>query len=373
MHKGEERLLVYPFGRKILPFCGIQNGKRRISAAVAPRGLGINELDVGTLDERRPLGIVAHSDFCSCVADCDTVLFTDELYDEENKQEIERNIQAAIERDKSIILSVALEAQKKAEIKRACETKGLEYTDLTQRTVSDGPNIENRPHMYTPTASVIFVGELMGSCNGTDVVIGLLNHFKQEGYRASAIFTQREARVFGFHAQDECFVEEYPCHKQIDFLNAKIQQIDETEAPDVIIVQIPGGMLKMNSSATNEHGIYAYMWSQAVTPDCFVLCVPYQMLDSDRAKELNTLMYYRFGFHIDAVHMSNITLDAAELATYFITKWFFTSSSKVMTYLEANRIMDEFPIYYALDDKQMAELCRHIEQKLLDMGNSSTI
>ena len=98
--------------------------------------------------------------------------------------------------------------------------------------------------------------------------------FRERGYRASGVLDRCYAGLFSLHPMPSFLKEGAEETDKIYRFNAYLKQLEQSERPDVLFVQLPGGMLKYNDQIPNDFGVYGYLISQAVQPDCFVLSVP---------------------------------------------------------------------------------------------------
>jgi hypothetical protein len=110
--------------------------------------------------------------------------------------------------------------------------------------------------------------------------------------------SNENAAAFGFHTQSEFIGPNAATeHGKIDALNNKIKELENEEALDVPIIQLPGGMIRFREIETCKHGIYAYMWAQAITPDHSILCSPHLMFEPEKAASMSEIFKHRFGLN----------------------------------------------------------------------------
>ena len=278
--KQDLRITVYPFHENMLPFCTFIPNAPKIVRLVSPIGYGLDGQDASFLDGREEVNLRVSHDFEEALLVSNAVLFPEGNYTDELKKMIMQRMKQAAMAGKHIFSAIELDDINI--MKAICVNNGVEYIDLTQHKASNALDIQKPQRLYVPKASIIFVGEFVDHANSADIVVGLVSYFINKGYKVTAVMEPKESAVFGFHTHIECLMG-LPAleHEKIHAINNWIKRLDEEETPD-LLVELPGGMLRFDDIETSQYGIYAYMWSQAITPDYVILCTPYLFLDPDK-------------------------------------------------------------------------------------------
>lgn len=364
------RLTVYPFSASFLPFCLAESEQIQIVRLVSPIGYNLENKDAGSADRRDSIGMIVNSDFDEALSVCDAVLFPGGDYTELFLRDIFDKIISTAKAGKDIYTGVDFDEQQTSAIMDICKSSGAAFVHIKKQVTEEKLYYQKPDRMYVPKAPVVFVGELIERANSEDITIALTTFFKRRGYRVSTIVCSKEARVFGFHTHDEYQSKDfYPEHQTIDMLNSWIKEIEENEVPDLFVIQLPGGMMRLDDIETSKHGIYAYMWSQVLTPDYFLLCAPYGLLDPNEIQYVNDVFRYRYGFTVDGLHISNSSLDFENHYTYFRSIWGYQELAKVYEIINQTIDKESVPLYCALKNSDMERLCQDVE-RALSQGDS---
>jgi peptide maturation system protein (TIGR04066 family) len=228
--------------------------------------------------------------------------------------------------------------------------------------------------LYRPEASVVFIGEIYENTNAKDIVLILANHFSKSGYKTSVVMESGFSQIMGFHGTDELFGNEtINAIDNITAINEYFEGLEKLEQPDIILVQILGGMMKYSDIVHNSYGIYPYMLSQAIEPDYFVCCLPFGEYDSDELQLYSDLFSSRFGYSIDYTHLSNLLIDASNLTETFKLEQTFLPYERINMFIVANMSDSEIPIINALDYHGQQMLCKKVEEILLSYNDATAI
>ena len=148
----------------------------------------------------------------------------------------------------------------------------------------------NTPEVCKIPVPVIFVMGIGPETNKMIVQLALRQFFLEKGYRISQVGTARLSSFFGFHAFPNIF-----------FSN----ELSIRE----IIIGLPGGIMPLNSVRYEELGEMAYLISQAVTPDCSVLCSYAVSLTADYINKIKQICQFRLGAPVNNLVISNTDIE----------------------------------------------------------------
>lgn len=91
--------------------------------------------------------------------------------------------------------------------------------------------------------------------------------------------------------------------------NAYLKAIQKKEYPDILLVEVPGVLMKSDLTGNHYLGIEAYAISQVLTPDYSICCAPINLYREEFWKRFNSVAKRKFGFSINAVQMSNLIVN----------------------------------------------------------------
>ena len=83
--------------------------------------------------------------------------------------------------------------------------------------------------------------------------------------------------------------------------------------PDIVLFQVPNGMLRYSTFNREDYGIRTYILSQAISVDYYVLTVPGDVYNGDAIEQISAVFADRFGFPVRAVGMTDKCVDEIAL------------------------------------------------------------
>lgn len=91
--------------------------------------------------------------------------------------------------------------------------------------------------------------------------------------------------------------------------NTFLKAIQKKEYPDIILVEVPGVLMKSELTGNHYLGIEAYAISQVLMPDYVICCAPINFCKTAFWERFNSVARHKFGFLINAVQMSNLIVN----------------------------------------------------------------
>ncbi|NRT74800.1 TIGR04066 family peptide maturation system protein [Clostridium beijerinckii] len=320
----KKKVLIYPFSNKFFPVIKAiinREDEYEIVSAVTPKTwfLARENDDVSKINNSDPLGIIISNNFEEEIKKCNTVIIADCNNEKIIYRDIVNKIKVSIEFNKNIICCFKLEDKDILEINELCQNSNLKFEYLNEPDESyEAIDIfkkqiaNNYTKIYKPDSTVIFVGKLLDELESAFSLVSISENYKKEGYNVVTISLNNNCKIMGYISFPSFIFESNTSIEEKIFLfNCFIDKIEKKHRPDVIIVELPGGMLKYSDIITNGFGVYPYLISQAISNDYFVLVTPFDEIDEEYYEKLSECFWYRFGFKIDVVNMLNATLDTA--------------------------------------------------------------
>jgi peptide maturation system protein (TIGR04066 family) len=164
--------------------------------------------------------------------------------------------------------------------------------------------------IYNSKVPVVYIGGLLESIDSFDISLQIKLAMEKLDYKISLITTETDGKLFGainypknFMGRDESPVE------QILSINRWVQAIDYVEKSDIILMDIPKGMIKYSDSFHNSFGIYTYMIAQSISPDYLILTLPPTIIAKEYIDELNKYFKNILGGKIDIFNVTNAIYD----------------------------------------------------------------
>lgn len=161
---------------------------------------------------------------------------------------------------------------------------------------------------------VIGVGGLISSSDTLEAVLSLRNYFLKEGHTVSCITKSSLGLLFGMHSHGPIFDNmSLSEEKKILLLNQITRAVVGRERPELVIVELPDAVMKYSDDAPNGFGIRTYMLSQAVDLDCFICCMPCELVSKDFIEHINQSFWEKLQISLSGVYATNMLIDSVSL------------------------------------------------------------
>lgn len=320
----KKKVLIYPFSNKFFPVMKAMLNKvdeYEIVSVVTPKTwfLAGEKDDVSKINNSNPLGIIISNNFEEEIKKSDTVIIADCNNKKVIYSDIVNKIKTSIKFNKNIICCFKLEDNDILEINELCQNGNVKFEYLNEPDKSDEAIdilkkqiANNYTKINKPDSTVIFVGKLLDELESGLSLVSISENYKKEGYNVVTISLNNNCKILGYLSFPSfIFESNTSIEEKILLFNCFIDKVEKKHRPDVIIIELPGGMLKYSDIITNGFGVYPYLISQAISNDYFVLVTPFDEIDEEFYEKLSECFWHRFGFEIDVVNMLNATLDIA--------------------------------------------------------------
>lgn len=366
------KTMIYPFDLESLPL--IRHNKfideYNIVNIISPNGWAHCGKDAGDADNGQSVGITVDNDFDKALENCDTAFFVDSSMKIDLNKFVYPKIIKAAQSSKNIICTIKLEDEMINKVSNTCNQNNRffkYFKDKNDSTLS--PKIEKIYPINTP---VILVAGLCERTNKFEIQLSLRENLEDIGYKVSQIGTRHYCELMGFHSFPKfMYSKSITESEKIILFNHHIKNIESKEAPDVIVIGIPGGTMPITHEFTNKFGILAYEVSQAVMADVVVVST----LCSNSPESLKLLSQsckYKFGYDIDCYNISNTYLNIGaskyeESLQFDVIDLEVINEKKVM-YKEL-----DVPVYNILDINDAKSMTSFLLNKLSGYGNNQII
>lgn len=282
-----------------------------IGKVVAPNGMGIDGRDIGHLENREPLGYVATLDLALGFDGCDTVLIPARIVGDPQYRYAVETLENAIDQGKDILCLLPLTKREWMRYAEICKVKGIQLSAPIPEMLPRLTPKDMVDPLYRPYAPVVFVGELAQSVQGYEVFCALIRACRQLGMRVSAISEEASTNLFGFHTLDLSALKGDPAI-HVHRINRYIRNIEAKEHPDIIAIKLPKPMIKFDDTVKYDFGVTAHIVSQAISASFFIVCSPFGFFAPDFWSSMSQSFEAKFGYAIDAAHMSNKVIDTSD-------------------------------------------------------------
>ena len=295
---GKKRIAFFPVFADTLPiirYYGRYRSDVEIVELISPPGSCVCGKDAGFLDNREPIGMTVKSpdEANPDLWDELYILCHDVLGLEENEVQ---------EKLYNPMLSIAQSSNK------SVRTVSSNTIDIK----ASGTNSRKykRQGVLAPIKKyMVFVGGVIGEANSFEVFLNLYGELRRN-LKVAALSTSENAEICDIVSLFNLVQERslFEAEKVFAINNAISNAIKETDA-DLVLIHVEEAMMSFSNSLTNGFGIVPYMFSQIVSPDFSICCLPCDCTDPEFITEFAQGLEGRFSFSPDVWHISNALLD----------------------------------------------------------------
>lgn len=224
--------------------------------------------------------------------------------------------------------------------------------------------------MYEPDIPIIMVGGLIGPCNQKEIAARISFELNNRGYKSSAVISDPDYEVLGCYSYPSVFFDhEYSDEYKIKLFNNYIKNIIQTNQSEILVIEVPEDLMRFSNKYAVKFGTEAFMISQAVVPDKFVLCMNCEEYEYKNYQNIFEYLIRKFDFDTSFVHVSNTVLDYESLELNNILKYYYTSKDVANTLRDKTIGMlkeqsSEISLGNLLDDAEMQSYINYLIKSL---------
>ena len=223
------------------------------------------------------------------------------------KDDIKSKIIVALNESKNVIcfMSLSQEEQKmfvKEAFRHNCK---FDYRDVV---------VSNKDHLWSyqsPSAIVVGIGDMLRNMDDLTVLINTAKKFKELGYRVSVITSNRLCSFLNFNILPEELYCKMPFELSVRQINNFVIKTQLREQPDIILLHFPDAMVRYSNACPENFSIKAFIISQAVSFDYFILNTFVENITANNYEELSNVFKYRFGFDINFCTVDYLQVDSS--------------------------------------------------------------
>lgn len=310
--KSKEKAMVYPYDREFASVLRHQNliCDYEITAAITPNGWGLNGKDASCVDGGQPLDIIVDNDFKNLIGKCDALILSNSVLKLDFKESVYPKIMYAVEHGKRIISTAKFGSKEIEMIEKVCVNKDgifVQYPlskDYENYIYADKIEIQE---IKTPVIFALGVGE---NTHKFEIQLSLRENLISMGYKVSQVGSRNYCELFDFHSFPKfMFSREYSETEKIKLFNNYIKNIENTENPDVIIIGLPGAIMRINNLDTYDFGVLAFEVSQAVKSDAAILSILYEDYLPTFFEKIAQEIKYKFACDVSCFNYVNSKID----------------------------------------------------------------
>lgn len=280
----KKRMMVFPCEEKDLPFVGFvaQSGRYDAVYVVIPHGTPIREVHTTICGSELVHRV---ENWEENISQCTMIWIPEGIYESYLEREIARCVEYGRREGKEIYYE--------KEVARSSGCLGKDTEEL-----------------YRPVATVIAVGECFEGFGSDDLVCGLNSCFEERGWKSVAVTVRNLFAITGMREiPEELNARGEKGAEAVLLWNRYVRYLEETYAPDILLIQVPGGLMQFPGRRWDSFGIRSQSFFLAVQPDLFYAVVPFNMSDKKTLEDLKMDSYYRLGMAPDNMFLSDRLVD----------------------------------------------------------------
>ena len=306
------RVALYPYDAELLPVVRhyeAMQKKDNLCGIIAVPGYGGIGKDAAYACNQPDIGILVEQESEEAFEKWDTLYLA--LRHLPQAGEVKTVLKHALRQGKEVIgIGTKLEMQYEwvKELKK-------EMPEI-QMLISDDPlpKVQSGQEYQPVRTPVVLVGGIAGREDVLEVVLTLAEELRGSGKTVACITNEPVCTLLGCYDFSTLYKECLDLPIAITKINQTMQEIEKKIFPDVILMEAPDALIRYHSLTPNGFGMYSYMLAQAVKPDYLVCCMPADMAYGELIEYFSRDFRIRYGTGINAVHISNMLIDGAEVA-----------------------------------------------------------
>lgn len=160
--------------------------------------------------------------------------------------------------------------------------------------------------LFDINTSIIFVLGFSENTNKYNTLLSLHKELKIQDLNVYTL-SARKSKDFDDINTLPGFI--YDCNvnttDKILFLNHYICNIENTIHPDLILIEVPGGIGRYSRKLVNGFGEYLFIFSNAIPSDCNILNLPVDNYNHSYFIDINNLLVNKYDLEIDFFNIIN--------------------------------------------------------------------
>lgn len=274
MERENKRAAIYPYNRKVsslIRYSDLLSGYEIVSAIV-PNGFNALHKDVAILEKRTNMGILGQTCFSEGIKNCDILIVAEFDSDTQFRRKIIENVIKAMSEGKDILSLFMFDEEKERIFNRMADVYSIKYTSYKNFSDLTVPYSDSLRETYAP---IILVAGINEECQKFDIQLELKKYLENGGYRVTQIGSKHYSELFGIHSFPQFMYDTaLSINDKVIGLNTYVRNLEKDEAPEVIVIGVPGGLLPITDKLHQNYGLTAFEVGFALQADICLLAAP---------------------------------------------------------------------------------------------------
>lgn len=222
-------------------------------------------------------------------------------------------------------------------------------------------NVDNLYEIRVPVITVLSQGD---RTDQLAIELALRGYFIDKGYSVSQVGTHEASRLMGFPSMPNFLFESRDAYDKTLKFNHYIKELTEKEQPDLLILGVPGAIMKYNNKLLNGLGYIPFVVCNAVRSDLQILSMYHNIYNTSYFNEVEQYGFYRLCAPIRLFNISNVGFIPNLSSEIPIEKYLDLNSEFVINSVQNDIDYGEYYLFNALDYESAKQACSAIEDIL---------
>lgn len=175
--------------------------------------------------------------------------------------------------------------------------------------IEESKGLSSKP-LFKSQVPIIYIGQLLETQDSLEIGLQLKIQLEKRDYTCSFISDNTDVMFFGGFTYPSNFMgNQCSAEQQIISFNRWVEAIDYKQKPDLIIFDVPKGIMQYGGNYHNSFGIYAQMMATTLEPDLFLLTITKDNIEEMQLDVINTHLEGKLGKTVDMFHLTNSVFD----------------------------------------------------------------
>lgn len=327
-------------------------------------GSGLIGKDASIVDKTPEYNLIIQSEkeWETVVEQVDTVYFLDSAFEVDIKKQIVPKIIDVLQKNKRAVCEMALSKEQMQKIQSYVTAQnGFEcrLADDDSAAITGLEKITAKMEIYKFTTPIIMVMGTTERTNKRIVQLSLKRELEKEEFKVSCILSSGRGEQFGVHSYPDWMFEKGIGEvAKIAAFNRYVKEIEKKEAPDVIVIGIPGAIFPYNNCFTNYFGVQAFLAARAAEPDGVICCSNYIDFTAEFFKHIKNIISCTYSTEVLGFCLNNMVYDSRTTVKNGLkyTSIDIKQVAKVIKALEG----DDIQLWNIMEDKDMKKMSKRV-------------
>lgn len=325
-------------------------------------GSGMIGKDASIVDKSKNsnIPIICDTEWESVVEQVTAVYFLNSAFEIDIEKQILPKIINVLEKNKKVFCDIPLEQEYVDQIMvHTNMDNDFQYYFSEIIDVSSEIDISLTSEIHKFTTPIVMVMGLTERTNKRIAQLSLKRDLEESGYSVSCILSSGNGERFGAHSYPLWMFDEGMGEaSKIVAFNKYIKDIEKKEAPDLIVIGVPGSIFPYNNHFTNYFGIQAFLVTRAVEPDGIICCSNYIEFTKEFFEHVKKTISITFSTKVLGFALNNMIYDSR--TTMQNSLKYSSIDNRIIIDVISRLDCKDIPLWSIIDDNDMKKMSENI-------------